>query len=308
MALALPALAVAALAFAPVALRYGGEFLSYYEPAGGHQRSLGFFLAGLLTPFRLPFSPVFVAGLASVEVWGVVGFAALMVAILAALARRAPAPAAPMPSGLLAACWVAVTLCLLLFLRLPDDEGYLIPALPFAFVLLARFCPRRAFPAMCVALLLSPFVLGVDATPPKKGVSPMARSALARSFSLGGRERFVLDPLRGPLLMDRDKRRAQMDILARARARWPELPPNAVVIAGLLDLPLHVEIAPGPVTTCDILTREDLRGYIRSGRPVYYFPDAPERTERFFRYAIKSEGARPLLRLAGEPGGAGVAP
>jgi hypothetical protein len=146
-----------------------------------------------------------------------------------------------------------------------------------------------------VALLISPFVLGVDVVPPKKGVSPATRSALAREFKLGGRERFVLDPLRGPLLMDRDKRRAQMDILARARARWGALPPDAVVVAGLLDLPLHLEIKAGTVQTFDLLTPEHLRRLIGEGRPVFYFPDAPERTERFLHYDLDAEGARPLF-------------
>ena len=185
--------------------------------------------------------------------------------------------------------------CAVLFLRLPDDEGYLIPALPFIFILLERGCGRRVFQAFCIAVMLSPFVLGVDVAPPKKGVSPATRSALARRFSLGGRERFVFDPLRGPLLMDLDKRRAQMDILVRARQYWPQLPANAVVIAGLLDLPLHIEIQPGPVSTFDVLTLADLRRLIAEGRPVFYFPDAPERTERFFHYALEAEGARPFF-------------
>ena len=295
LALVVPALLTAGVAFLPVALRYGSEFLSYYEPAGGHQRPLTYFLAGLLTLFRLPFSPLFVAGLASVGVWGVLGFAALCVATVAAVVRRAPGPPSPMPRGFYAACWVAVVVCALLFLRLPDDEGYLIPALPFAFILLARGSGRRAFQAFCIAVMLSPFVLGVDVTPPKKGVSPATRSTLARSFMLGGRERFVLDPLRGPLLMDLDKRRAQMDILTRARARWPDLPANAVVIAGLLDLPLHIEIPAGSVSTFDILTLADLRALVLEGRPVYYFPDAPERTRRFFQYSLEAEGARPFF-------------
>jgi hypothetical protein len=206
-----------------------------------------------------------------------------------------------MPRGFYAACAIAVAVTVVLFLRLPDDEGYLIPALPFAFILLARFSARRVFQGFCVAVLLSPFVLGVDVTPPKKGVSPQTRSALARSFVLGGGERFVLDPLRGPLLMDRDKRHAQMDILARARAQWPSLPPRSLVIAGLLDLPLHVEIQAGSDSTCDIIGREDLRAALNAGRPVFYFPDAPERTQRFFRYSLDAEGARPFFTPAPAP-------
>src|SRR5262249_26028665 len=56
-ALAVPALAVGSAAYLPVFLRYGGSFLSYYEPAGGHMRSGGHFLAGLATLYRLPLPP-----------------------------------------------------------------------------------------------------------------------------------------------------------------------------------------------------------------------------------------------------------
>ncbi|HEY6866435.1 MAG TPA: hypothetical protein VI792_04205, partial [Candidatus Eisenbacteria bacterium] len=189
---------------------------------------------------------------------------------------------------------LAVGICFVLFLRLPDDEGYLIPALPFAFILLARGCERRVFQAFCVAILLSPFVLGVDAAPPKKGVTPTTRSSLARAIRPGGRETFVLDPLRGPLLLDRDKRRTQMDILVRARARWPELPRDAVVLAGLLAQPLHVVVHSGAIETYDIVRLDDLRRMVREGRPVYYLPDAPGRTARFFHYSLDAEGARPL--------------
>jgi hypothetical protein len=67
------------------------------------------------------------------------------------------------------------------------------------------------------------------------------------------------------------------------------------VVAGLLDLPLHIEIQVGEDSTCDIIGRDDLRALIAAGRPVLYFPDAPERTQRFFHYALEAEGARPFF-------------
>jgi hypothetical protein len=186
----------------------------------------------------------------------------------------------------------------LFYLRLPDDEGYLIPSVAFAFIPLGRAIPRGIFRPLCVAIALSPFVLGVDVAPPKKGVTPLERSPQARTFRIGGGETFVLDPRRGPLLMDQDKRHAQMTIIAQAAARWPVLPRNAVVVAGLLDLPLHREIATAPLETFDLLTPEHLARLTREGRPVFYLPDAPERTTRYFGYSLDSAGARPLLPAA----------
>ncbi|HEY6866837.1 MAG TPA: hypothetical protein VI792_06250, partial [Candidatus Eisenbacteria bacterium] len=197
LALGLTAALTAAAAYVPVALRYGPEFLSYYEPAGGHEQNLLRFITGFATLYRLPIAPLYVAGLASVGVWGLLGAGALAAALAGAALRRPPtALRSAAPPGLIPASARAVGVCRVLILRLPDDEGYLIPALPFAFVLLARGCERRVFQAFCVAILLSPFVLGVDAAPPKKGVTPATRSSLARAIRPGGRETFVLDPLR----------------------------------------------------------------------------------------------------------------
>jgi hypothetical protein len=298
-ALLVPAVIVAAVAYLPVALRYGVSFLSYYETgAGGHARSAWDFLTGMLHLFPLRFSPLLVLGQATVGVWGAVGSLALLVAIVLGFAfshRRWRGPLASTPPALIPACWVAIALCVLFYLRLPDDEGYLIPAAAFAFVPLGRLIPRSIFRPLCVAIAFSPFVLGVDVAPPKKGITPLERSAQARTFRIGGRETFVMDPRRGPLLMDQDKRHAQMTTIAGAAARWPALPRNGVVVAGLLDLPLHREIATAPLETFDVLRPEHLAGFIHEGRPVFYLPDAPERTLRYFGYALDSAGARPLL-------------
>ncbi len=46
----------------------------------------------------------------------------------------------------------------LLFLKLPLESAYLLPTLPFVLLLLADALPRGSFRALCVALLVSPFL------------------------------------------------------------------------------------------------------------------------------------------------------
>jgi hypothetical protein len=301
--LAIVAGAVGTLCFVPVLLSAGPRFLTYYEHAGGHQRGVGHFLLGLFRIWPLPFSPALVAGQALAGVWGVLGAVALAAGLLVALARAArPAErraAAALPAGARdRLAWaVAVALVLWLYLRLPDDEGYLAPAVPFVLLLLASWLPARAFRAVCLALLLAPFVLGVDAAPPKKGVTPDVRSAWARTFTLGGRERLVLDPLRGPVTMDRDKRLATQVEVARVRAAWAALPEGSVLMAGLLYPQVWAAGLPprrGPVDIEDILPEERVRALRAEGRAVWYLRDVPQRTRRFFDYPLDSLGARPL--------------
>src|SRR5262249_14614448 len=127
----------------------------------------------------------------------------------------------------------AVLAEVLLYLRLPHDEGYLVPAVPFALLLLAGFVPRPAFRAVCACVLISPFVLGVDAVPPKKGVEPDRRSPLAITLPAGGHAA-VLDPLRGPLLQDHDKRVRAAAIVTRVASVRRQLPPRTLLFAGVL--------------------------------------------------------------------------
>ena len=112
-------------------------------------------------------------GQGTVGVWGLFGCLALAPALLLALVRAGrprharAAPALPAMPGRYRAAWaLAVLLPVLLYLRLPDDEGYLIPVVPFVFLLLATWLTPRVLRALCVTLLLSPFVLGLDITPP----------------------------------------------------------------------------------------------------------------------------------------------
>ncbi len=292
--LTVSAMITGAALFIPAYRSYGFGFLAYYEPGGGSTRSITQFLSGLLQLNRLPFSPFFIFGIATVGVWGLLGAAALAATLAFTAVRPGRAAPSPMPRGFFVACLVAVIVVGVLFLRLPDDEGYLIPALPFVFILLARVCEQRVFKAFCILMILSPFAFGVDSVPPKKGITPGIESRLVHRFGLG-RETFVVDPLRGPLRMDQDKRRAEMDILEKVGARWGELPSNAVVIAGLLCPPLSVQIKPDSVIAVNMISLEDLRRAVSAGRPVFYLPDAPERTQRFLHYSLTDMGAKPFI-------------
>ncbi len=299
--MAITAALTGAACYLPAYLAYGLRFLSYYE-LQGPQKSVVEFLAGMLHPAPGPLPPIFVAGQATVGVFGLLGGVAVGACALAALlafARRAggrdarfPAPGPLLPAALV----LGVVLPLLLYIRLPSDEGYLIPALPFLLLLLAAGSTPRFFQAMCLVLVASPFLFGMDAVPPKKGVSPRDRSPGAMEFQIG-RETMVLEPLRGPLLMDDAKRRRAMALLPRALEELAHLPSGGLLLAGQLEIALYYS-APddrGHPRYWDYLHRDELEAYLARGATVVYLPDVRLRTLRFAHYDLRDTRARPLF-------------
>lgn len=133
------ALAVGAIVYSPVFLKYGSGFFRFYE--------------------SLPVGLMIVLRLASLEVWGLIGVIGALIALVGTwiIPGRSSSIPASTP-GLLVFTWViSAGLYLIAFLRLPIEAGYLIPMVPFIILLLARALDRRMFWFFCVAVILSPF-------------------------------------------------------------------------------------------------------------------------------------------------------
>ncbi len=296
--------------YIPVMLRYPNfEFLSYYEPFGEGQRTVGVFLSGILNP-SLPYSPLYILGLSTVGVWGVIGFTVLCVTfivwLIKFLTKQSPlkerrAIDVNLPKTYIFAWIAALLLVFILFWRLPHDEGYLIPGLPFVLLLLAYVYEIGLMRLLCTSLILSSFFIGVDVAPPKKGVSPDSRSSIHRFIKLG-RETFVIDYLRGPMLMDYDKRvsteRLVQETLIEMRS-WNE---PTLLIAGLLDkfIQYHyhedvMKLDPN-IKIVDKLSMNEVLEHLENGYNVYYLPDARERTLRAEEYDLEEIGAMPKLQ------------
>lgn len=298
------AVAVGAAFYVPNYLHYGFGFLSYYEP---HQatHSAVEFLAGMFRPGPPSIPLVFVLGQATVLVFGIVGTAGLAAAVAIAAGARLfgqrlePELAGGLPRPVLVACGLSVLLVCALYLRLPHDEGYLIPALPFLMILLASALPRAAFRTAAFALVISPFLFGADLVPPKKGLVPLSRSAACLRRTISGQQ-LVVDVLRGPVIQDHDKRvRAQM-ILDAAFPLFEALPDSSLLIAGTLAGPVFLRHWRDP-EFADVVPLKVIEERIGAGKHVYYLPDLPERTMRIYGYDLTRTGATPLLPDAPAP-------
>ena len=194
----LPALLIAAVLYVPVALYGGADAFRVVQ-----------------TPYP---PPLYLVKAITLDTFGLVGLAGLVLALGARAAR--PAGAAALDRLVLGALVVFG----LLYLRLPDDPAYLLPLVSLLLLALAVRVRAGAAFAVCALLVLAPFVLKVR--DPRRVGGPTAKVpgvALPRGY--------VLD-LAGPIFADRARRLAGMRyadaVLDSARA----LPPASLLVVG----------------------------------------------------------------------------
>jgi hypothetical protein len=142
------AFVTATIAFSPVWLRYGTAFWLFYE----HAR-----------PDWLT-----ILSRSTIEIWGTLGLTGIVLAAGLGCFRwsrgsrrseeRAHRVAIRQNSWIAASIVLWITLTVALYLRLPDQAGYLLPAVPAVLLLMQQFAPRRAFQIACACLIASPFV------------------------------------------------------------------------------------------------------------------------------------------------------
>jgi hypothetical protein len=133
----LTSVALTLLAFVPVLMDYGLNFLNFYDqsvPLKEFLRALG------------------------KDALGIVGALAVLVAVLISLPRLRsfPKDLANDPNVLV---WATVpVIYLVTYSRLPHEIAYLIPIFPFAYFLLARYLSRPVLVAMLIVIVASGFV------------------------------------------------------------------------------------------------------------------------------------------------------
>ncbi len=194
----------AGVLYLPALWTYGPGFLRFYD--------------GRL-PLRLALH------FATVEVWGLPGLAGLGVAAVA-LIRRGLRRLPPAPRGYRLACAVGAGLYGLLYLRLPLEAAYLIPAVPFVVGWLGLALPQRAFRVVCVLLLLSPLVLDLEAA----SAVPERLRRPALRLDVGPMQMRLL-PL-GPAFTERARMAAEIERVQALTWGAGEVERPAVVVAG----------------------------------------------------------------------------
>jgi len=191
------AAAVSFAAFAPSLARYGNGSASWSESVR----------PGFLQALRM----------ATAGVWGLVGTLAFIGVLLAPAAgrwfvfraRAASGRPATTPDAATRLAWVAAAALVgLVFVILPLEPGYLIPAIPFLLLAASAKLPATSLRLLTAALALS-CLLGVEDSRPGTG----------------------------PLLADHTARLAERDRIARILLSAEDLPPGSLVVVGPRLLP-----------------------------------------------------------------------
>jgi len=168
-----------------------------------------------------------------VDVWGLIGLAALAVAVLGLIFFRKKAEIAPGGDNrrrwLVPAAWlIAILIHLAMFLRLPFKPDYFVPVVPFVLILLSMYASRKVFVTVCALLIVSPFLVSLDlennlyAELGKEPDNPsLGFHVLGRDLAMG---------IYGPVFADHFNRRLVEDYARAVIARVERMPEKTVVV------------------------------------------------------------------------------
>jgi len=247
-------------AFVPVYGRYGFGFFDFYAE------------------HAFP-GPLQIAARMTLEVWGLLGLAGVAIALLAGLIPRASRPAGAAVSSRQLFAWVCMlAIYVIAFFCLPDEAAYLIPAVPFALLLVWRVAPRWAFRVCCALIILSPF------------------------FTLSGAR-----PAAGLIIQDHRQRVATDDLISKFLQFTTRVSGSNAYIVGSWEPPISVLTADAPVPNAKFLyltTQAELDQLVAHGWHVWYLPLMREFNFRVYQFDVAAHGARDfrLLRPVRPPG------
>jgi hypothetical protein len=247
-------LLTSALCFLPVWRRYGIDFFAFYDN-------------GWYPPLDVVYRR------ALLLVWGPLGLVALL-GLLCALpgyyrfTRRALDE--PRTRYALALAVVAIALYLVAFLRLPDEAGYLVPAVPFVLLSIALLTPPWAAGALAVALMLSSWV-GFDAGVPS---------------------------LDGPIVEDHRVRESQQHSTQAVIEAVAKLPGRAAIVSGWvlprIKLALDGDQEGAHQFIYLVENPADYQHYLAQGREIYYLPGVDLYESQAHDLELAELGARQL--------------
>ena len=250
-AVSIPALGIGAACYLPVFQKYGFSFLSFVN----------------IYP---PLKQVVYEG--SIGAFGLCGALAIFTACAVLFIRRSThtSPSIEAARPLLLASFSVPAIYLGIFLRLPHDGAYLIPAIPFLLLLMGHYLPRRAFQSLCIALIVSSFVFNLE----KSGFY-----------------------LAGPVFRDYAAREQTSSIVAAVLKADAESAGKRVIVSGwflpLIEASLDASVV-RPAKYVSLLTSQQLQDYVDKGFAVYYLPEMREYNRRIHKYDLGELGAQPL--------------
>lgn len=126
------------------------------------------------------------------------------------------------------AAMLVIILYTILFMGLPLEAGYLIPIIPFFFLLAAKFFSVKRLYGIALFVIASSFFIGFDSV--DRPWSP-ERSAYSSVFKYHDRT-LLVDWLHGPIFLEHEKRLQHMNYAKRVLAVADTLSERSVIMCG----------------------------------------------------------------------------
>ena len=295
-------LALTLAIFTPVLMRYGINFMNFYDegvPLGEFVKRLG--KDGL----------------------GVVGALALVGALAVSLPRLRHLPRDLVKDANVLVWAATVVIYFTSYTRLPHEIAYLVPVFPFGFFLLSRYLARGVLIALLTVMVVSGFV---DVTSPDDSIGlstgTFTSARIGRGMLLSD-----LDTLRGQMRYARELREMtttninfQRPAVVEAGFIYPEfvmlykdeleidiLEEDHEAISQLSDKGVARDAA-NQIDYVWLLEYDDFQRFNREPRRIYFTPDAGRSTYAVYDYRPAYFGARELpFNREGAPWAGGAA-
>jgi len=270
----------ATMLFIPGYLRYGMDLIS-----GWHtfiNPGLGYVL------FRM-----------TAAIWGLVGAVGILIGLVVMLVRK---DKIGLDEQLIrggkvfnTALWLGIALYAAVFFMSPHKAGYLVPIVPLVLLLLAGYLRRGLFYAVCVSLIVSSFVIGIN-----RSDLVFVPQSSPLSFRAGN---IVVDILNGPIIADHLKRLQQARYISEILRKGNSITRKSVVVSGesypLIDviLPYNVQ---GNVIYEYLLDSTKLKMFRDRDYDIYYLPGEEKVNEELYNIKLEESGGRPFYYYSNE--------
>jgi hypothetical protein len=206
---------------------------------------------------------------ATIGVWGWVGCLAILGALFSCFiphVKRAVFTSPPSRAVVLYPSLAVIGIHCGIYLLLPHEPGYLMPAVPFTLIVLSLLVDRRVFAILCLCLMTAPFV------------------------------EVRLEVNRGPILRDHQTRLSDMETITKLLDLTQSDNTRTVVLVGHLlpQLRYYMDKEPAQVILARSLTQQETERYLSEGYDLFFVPGERELTLNTQGFDLAEFGGKPI--------------
>ena len=262
--------------YIPVIRLYGLSFFTYYEH------------------FPIPgFAKNFYKG--TLAVWGLPGCLALLIATGWILKKRAIVSPVFLKGKdiskiLLIVAVISTALFTLSFAKVPLKAAFMVPVIPFIWIILSLLTEVRIYRALVLVVFISCFIFGVNLSDPLRGSK---ESNFTLHTTVAGQV-IAFDPLSGPFVADITKREQRTAFAKSVVKDLLNIHEKTFIIAGwwLSDLLVLQRGKENEKILLRYYTDEaELKWYLQNGYKIFYLPEQEKYNDLRFKKTFTTKYA-----------------